>query len=80
MEEEYVIERIVGKKILKYKKGKPVYYLIKWKDYGDEYQSWELKSSLSPEIVKEYEMEIRNPKPGNTFLISFLSPPTCHLA
>jgi len=63
MEEEYVIERIVGKKILKYKKGKPVYYLIKWKDYGDEYQSWELKSSLSPEIVKEYEMEIRNPKP-----------------
>ena len=31
--------------------------MVKWKGYGDEHNSWEPKSNLSLEIIKEYEKE-----------------------
>ena len=30
-------------------------YLVKWKDYGNEHNSWESKSSLPGNIVKTFE-------------------------
>ena len=36
-----------------------MYYLIKWKDFGDEHNTWEPKSNLNPEIIKEFEDQRR---------------------
>ena len=57
-EEEYVIEKILDKKVKKAQDVKPkVYYLIKWKDFGDEHNTWEPKSNLNPEIIQEFQKE-----------------------
>ena len=34
-----------------------MYYLIKWKDFGDEHNTWEPKSNLNPEIIQEFQKE-----------------------
>ena len=39
-----------------------MYYLIKWKDFGDEHNTWEPKSNLNPEILQEFEKERRENK------------------
>ena len=60
----YIVEKILDKRI---EERKMVYYLIKWKGYGDEDNTWEPKSNLSPEMIKEYEKEkrqIQNEKQG----------------
>jgi len=51
-EEEYIVEKILDKRI---EEKKIAYYLIKWKGYGDEENTWEPKSNLSSEMIKEYE-------------------------
>ena len=52
-EEEHVIEKILNERIEANKKE----YLVKWKDYEDEDNTWEPKENLSPEIIEEYEIE-----------------------
>lgn len=47
----YTVEKILDSKIEKRKR----YYLVKWKDYNDEHNSWEPKSNLHcTKISKEY--------------------------
>ena len=60
---EYVVEKILDKRIVKrYHRNKDPtkkeQYLVKWKDYGDEHNTWEAKANLTPEMIKEYHQEI----------------------
>ena len=49
----YVVERVVDKRVGK--RGR-VEYLLKWKGYGDEDNSWEPKENLHCEdLMKAYE-------------------------
>ena len=53
-EKEYIIEKLLDKRYLG-PKGIKIQYLVKWKDYGNEHNSWESKSSLPGNIVKTFE-------------------------
>ena len=74
--EEYVIEKILDKRNVKYYHAKTKQeFLVKWKGYGDEHNSWEPKSNLSVEIIKEYEKEKKKkipkkePEQGDAYLL-----------
>lgn len=54
--EEYVVEKVVDKKIVK---GK-ISYLLKWKGYADDENTWEPKENLDcPNLIEAFETEWR---------------------
>eukprot|EP00696_Hemimastix_kukwesjijk_P000492 gnl/Hemi2/10692_TR3669_c0_g1_i1.p2 gnl/Hemi2/10692_TR3669_c0_g1~~gnl/Hemi2/10692_TR3669_c0_g1_i1.p2 ORF type:complete len:205 (-),score=89.84 gnl/Hemi2/10692_TR3669_c0_g1_i1:311-925(-) len=57
-EEEFVVERIVDSK-RKGKNGK-VHYLIKWANYPEADNSWEVCDNVhAPELIAEYEARVK---------------------
>lgn len=57
--EEYVVDQLLDKRI---RNGK-VEYLISWKGYGPEENTWEPKNNLDcPDLVKEFEEKIKKKK------------------
>jgi len=58
-DEEYVVEKIVDKR----KRNGNIEYLIKWKDWSAEDNTWEPEEHLScPDLVKEFELEYKKKK------------------
>ena len=62
-EEVYTIEKILDKRY----PGPKIQYLVKWKDYGDEHNSWEPKSNLHPKVIASFEEEQRIKKEKSRF-------------
>merc|ERR1712150_225631 len=51
VEEEYEVQKIVDKRT---KKGGKIEYLIKWKDWGNDANTWEPKENLQCHDLMEY--------------------------
>ena len=52
---EYEVEKLVGHR----RRGRRMEYLIRWKDYGPLYDTWEPQSALknAPEVLNQYKRE-----------------------
>ena len=51
--EEFEIERILSCKGEVWKRQ----YLIHWKDYTHEHDTWEPRGNLHPEVIKQFEKQ-----------------------
>ena len=52
-EKEFIIEKLLEKRFIR----RNTQYLVKWKGYGNEDNTWEPKSNLPPKIINSYEKE-----------------------
>ena len=53
---EYIVEKLLDKRYPK-PEGMKIQYLVKWKDYGNEHNTWEPKYSLPETIINSFEKE-----------------------
>ena len=56
-EKFYVIEKLLEKRYLWNIRCQ---YLVKWKGYGNEHNTWEPKASLPRKVVNRFEKELQN--------------------
>jgi len=52
---EYEVEKLIGHR----HRGRCMEYLIRWKDYGPLYDTWEPQGALknAPEVLNQYKQE-----------------------
>jgi hypothetical protein len=63
-EDEYIVERIVGKKFIDMDNGKTLHYHIKWKGWANAHNTWEPLENLNgcQELVDTFEEEYSDRK------------------
>lgn len=58
---DWVVERILDKRIVKTKKGSHAEYLLKWEGFPEDESTWEPEDNLScPKLVDEFERDHAN--------------------
>ena len=54
-DDQYFVERLLRKRVRRIKKRKVVQYLVKWKGYPEEENTWVNDMDVHEDIIKEYE-------------------------
>ena len=59
----YYLDRILNKRVIKKGRGYATEYLVKWKGYGPEHDTWRNVKTLDDamDLVKDYEEALRAP-------------------
>ena len=58
---EYEVEAILDKRFRRYRSRRVAEFLIKWRGYGHEHNSWELLANLDncAELLQEFELRLK---------------------
>lgn len=54
-DDQYIVERLLGKRVHRIRGRKVVQYFVKWKGYPEEENNWVDKGNIHKDLVKEYE-------------------------
>lgn len=54
-DDQFLVERLLGKRVRRVRRHKVVQYLVKWKGYTEEENTWEDVVSIHEGLIKKYE-------------------------
>lgn len=54
-DDQYIVEKLLGKRMHRIRRRKVVQYFVKWKGYPEEENTWVDKANIHKDLVKEYE-------------------------
>ncbi|KAI9752223.1 MAG: hypothetical protein M1835_001112 [Candelina submexicana] len=52
---QFLVERLLRKRVCRVKRRKVIQYLVKWKGYAEEENTWADKMDIHEDVIKEYE-------------------------
>lgn len=54
-DDQFLVERLLGKRVRRVRKRKVVQYLVKWKGYSEEENTWADETDIHDDLIEEYE-------------------------